>query len=79
MTSQIVSIKTGATYTTETALEILDELRAKIESGEIIAFAAVGIEPDDITFSWTASTRPVSRLRMIGAIGSLFHCFQADP
>lgn len=75
----IVSMASGRAYDTKQALEILDELRAKVESGEVIAFAAVGIEPDDVTSSWTATTRPVSRLRMIGAIGSLFHCFQADP
>jgi hypothetical protein len=61
------------------ALSILDDMRAKIESGELIAFAAVGIEPDDELKMWTASTVSVSRLRMIGAIARLHTCYTLEP
>lgn len=56
---------------TANALDVLDDLRAKIISGQVIAFCAVGVEPDDTTSEWCATTRPVTRLRMMGAIQSL--------
>jgi hypothetical protein len=63
------------TISTEEALAVIDDLRAKVESGQVIAFAAVGIEPGDETMSWQASVRPVTRLRMMGAIWNLLQCF----
>lgn len=57
------------------ALDVLDDLRKKIESGQVIAFAAVGIEPDDSTLFWTAATLGVSRLRLLGAMAHLQHCY----
>lgn len=53
------------------AMEVLDDLRKQVESGQIIAFAVVGIEPDDTTMSWLSSTQTVTRLRMMGALQSL--------
>lgn len=61
------------------ALGILDDLRAKIESGDLVAFAAVGIQPDDELRMWTATTVSVTRLRMIGAIARLQTCYTLDP
>lgn len=55
------------------AIEVLDQLREQILSGQVIAFAAVAIEPDDTTTAWSSCTRPVTRLRMMGAITSLLH------
>lgn len=59
------------------ALSALDDLRAKIDSGEIIAFAAVGIEPDDCTMMWCGASKPVTRLRTMGAIQSLLYHWTA--
>ncbi len=60
------------------ALEIIDSLKEAIESGQIIAFAAVGIEPGDETRSWMATTKPVTRLRMMGAMYHLLASFRED-
>lgn len=57
------------------ALEVLDTLRAAVESGEVIAFACVGIEPDDCTRMWSSATKKVTRLRMMGAIHNLLHYY----
>lgn len=55
----------------EEALASLDSLRKMIESGEMIAYAAVGIEPDDKTRFWCGASKPVTRLRLIGACAGL--------
>ena len=60
------------------ALEVLDTLRKAVEDGEIVAFCAVGIEPDDCTRMWSSSVKPVTRLRMIGALTNLMHCYTND-
>lgn len=59
------------------ALDVLDKLRKDLESGKIVAFAAVGIAPDDETFAYVSATKSVSRLRMIGATAHLHACYQA--
>jgi hypothetical protein len=66
------------TVDTKAALEVLDTLRQAVESGEIIAFCAVGIEPDDCTRMWSSSTKSVTRLRMQGAISNLLFHYQSD-
>jgi len=63
---------------TDEALAVIDDLRAKVESGQVIAFAAVGIEPGDETMTWQATTRPVTRLRVMGAMTHLLHSFMHD-
>lgn len=60
------------------ALDVIDSLRAAIESGQIKAFACVGIEPDHNTRMWSSSTAMTSRLEMIGAMTHLLHCYEAD-
>ena len=52
-------------------LEVLDSLRKEIESGAVIAFAAVGIAPDDGTSVWVAAEARVSVLRIIGAVAHM--------
>lgn len=59
-------------------LSILDDLRAKVESGEIVAFAAVGIQPDDVTLSWQGCTHGVTNLRLVGAVACLLHSVHMD-
>lgn len=54
---------------------IIDELREGMISGRFVAFAAVGIEPDDNTYMMCGATENVSRLRTIGAISALLHSF----
>jgi hypothetical protein len=59
------------------ALDVIDDLRAAVVAGRVVAFAAVAIEREDVLRTWSAATEPVSRLRMMGAIASLQHCYHA--
>lgn len=62
------------TYDAKNALEVLDDLRTKIESGEVIGFVAAGFSADDTSYAWASSTTKASRLRMIGAMSNaLWH------
>lgn len=58
------------------ALSVLDGLRKRLESGQIIAFGMVEIDAEDNAYTSAATTEPVSRLRMIGAIHHLLHCYE---
>lgn len=60
------------------ALEVLESLRLAIVSGQIKAFAAVGIEPDHCTRMWSAQVQPTTKLEMIGAMTTLLHNYQND-
>ena len=51
---------------------------AALEKGEIVAFAAVGIEADDCTRMWLGSSRPVTRLRLMGAMYNLLNHYTND-
>jgi hypothetical protein len=75
--SNIHAIPLSCATTTE-ALKTIDSLKEAIESGEIVGFAAVGIEPNDNTRMWTTTTMPISRLRMIGAMYHLLASFRED-
>ena len=57
-----------AEVSTEEALQVLDDLRAAVESGEVVAFLAAAVTPTDEVLSYSATTRGVSRLRTIGAM-----------
>lgn len=59
------------------SLDVIDKLRAKIESGEVVCFIGVTIEPDDSVEMWSASTTRVSRLRSMGAVSHLLACLHA--
>lgn len=62
-------------YNMDGALRVLDELRAKIASGEMVCLTGVGISREDHTFAFIASAAPVSRLRMTGALAWVTHMF----
>ena len=51
----------------------IDDLRAKILSGEVIAWCGVGIGPDDTTWRWQASASGVTNLRVVGAVATLLY------
>lgn len=61
--------------TLEDALCVVESLRKDIESGKVVAFAVVAIEQDDTALVYTGSTRPVTRLRMMGAISHMQHLY----
>lgn len=60
------------------ALAVIDNLRAAVESGEIKAFACVGIEPDHCTQAWSSCTQHTTRLEMIGAMYHLLHSYELE-
>lgn len=63
----------------EDALSALDGLRKDLESGRIVAFATAGVGQDDACFWYCGSSRPVSRLRLIGAMSNaLYHFNHGD-
>ena len=62
----------------ESALRTLDDLREHIADGRVIAFAAVGIEPNGDTRRWTAATDHCSKLQVIGAMYHMLHCYEMD-
>lgn len=63
---KVVSLDTAGS--TAEAVAVLDELRAHIESGEVVAFFVAAVSPSDEVSAYSATTRGVSRLRMIGAM-----------
>lgn len=77
MTAGILHIAPKVVDKTD-ALETLDSLRSAVEDGSIVAFCCVGIEPDDGTRMWTATTARKSCLQMVGAIHHLLHCYEED-
>lgn len=56
-------------------LEVLDIIRQKALSGEIVAFTAAAIGPGDDTYAYAASSERKTRLQMMGAIAHLQHCY----
>jgi hypothetical protein len=56
---------------TKDMLEVIDSLRQHVADGKIVAFACIGIEPDDGTSCWMGSHPDVSQLRMMGAVSQL--------
>lgn len=60
------------------ALECLDGLRKAIESGEVCMFVAVGVADNDETLLYQATTKNVTRLRLIGAAANLWHHIMHD-
>jgi hypothetical protein len=50
------------------ALEVVESLRRDVESGKIVAFHAVGIAADDMLYRYQGMSRPVTYLRIVGAL-----------
>lgn len=64
----------------EEALSVLDDLRAEVVSGEVVAFCAVGIKRDDGTAMWLANVgKAKTNLQMMGAVTNLLlHYWNGD-
>lgn len=76
--TNITAIPLNNAPTKQDALDVVESLKQAIESGQLVAFAAVGIEENDNTSIWSSSTRPVSRLRMIGAMHHMLHSYENE-
>lgn len=61
-------------FSKDEALATIDDLRSKVEAGEVVGFCAVGIGPDDSTRVWQASVGRITQLRLFGAVSFLAHC-----
>lgn len=53
------------------SLATLDKLREDVAAGRIIAFAAVGIDQEDRALAYVGSSKPVSKLKLQGAVSKL--------
>lgn len=58
------------------ALKVVDDLRARVVSGEIVAFAAVGITRNDSALMWLGTSEKKTNLQVAGAIATLQMSFQ---
>lgn len=61
----------------EEALSAIDGLRRDIEAGKIIGFAVAAMGPEDTVYWYCGSVRPVTRLRLIGALSNVLHHLNA--
>jgi hypothetical protein len=62
--------------TMDDALAVLDALRRDVEGGKVVAFFVAGISPTDETIAYASAVKPVSRLRLQGAMGQALHDMQ---
>ncbi len=59
------------------ALAAVDELRRAIADGMIVSFVAAGVTDRDETYGYCGAVKPVSRLRMQGALAQVQHDYIA--
>lgn len=57
------------------AIDVIDRLRTDVIEGRVIAFLVAGLNDDDATIAYSSATKPVSRLRMTGAMSNTLHAF----
>ncbi len=60
-------------------LDVLQTLKERIESGQVVAFAAAAIDANDACYGFAGADKAasVSRLRVQGAISQLLHDYIA--
>lgn len=68
-------VQFNANPSLEDALSALDGLRKDLESGKVVAFGVAALSPEDETIWYSGSSRPVSRLRLIGAMSNALYHF----
>lgn len=57
------------------AYDVIDRLRADVTEGRITAFFVAALNDEDATIAYTSAVKPVSRLRMTGAMSNALHAF----
>jgi hypothetical protein len=77
-TLRVVDLATKRADSKAGMLATLDDLRSRIESGELVAWCGVGICGNDETLRWQATVGKVTNLRLIGAVASLAHYVHED-
>lgn len=66
-------VKLNPTPTMDEALAVIDALRRNVEEGQVVAFFVAGVSPTDETIVYASAVKPVSRLRLQGAMGQALH------
>jgi len=62
----------------EEALAVINALKETVERGEVVAFVAVGVTDTDECLMFASSVKPVTMLRMLGAIDRLHFNYQSE-
>lgn len=61
--------------TLEQALDVIDHLRKDVVEGRVTGFVIAGLDDADCCTAYASSTKPVTRLRMQGAIAQALHAY----
>lgn len=61
----------------QVTLETVQKLKEDLESGRVVAFVCAAVTSDDSVLAYASSVRPVSRLRLQGAVGKLHFAIQS--
>jgi hypothetical protein len=69
-------VRLNPTPTMQPSLEVIDALRRDVAEGRIVAFFVAGLDSEDTTIAYASSVRPVTRLRLQGAMGQALHLMQ---
>lgn len=62
--------------TMQDALDVIDALRRDVVDGKVVAFFVAGVDNSDTVIAYASSVRPVTRLRLQGAMGQALHDMQ---
>ena len=57
------------------AAEVLHQLEVDLLDGKVVGFFIAAIGPEDDTYAYIGTSKPVSRLRMGGAMQHALHTF----
>ena len=60
------------------AAEVVSKFEHDLIDGKIVGFFIAAVGPNDETYAYTSATRPVSRLRLGGAMQHALHCFNHE-
>ena len=62
----------------KSSLEVLEDLRSRVDSGDVVAFAIVGVRASDDIRAWLGNTKHISQLKIIGATHKLLEYVSSD-
>lgn len=72
MTARIVEMKRDIGQKKD-LLDVIDALRADVESGKVLAFSCVGFDAEDTCRTYQATSIGTTNLRMQGALVNLLY------
>lgn len=61
--------------TLDDAAEVIHKFESDVLDGKLVGFFIAAVGPDDDTFAYIGTSRPVSRLRLGGAMQHALHIF----